>query len=224
MACRCRRSWNRNGRNSTPCPPHPLCGAMHDGGELAREVSIRLAARMPVQQRLAGVDRQCANQTDAIERPQVAGPNLPVRETPLGRGGLPGWVRHRGCHFAHQRERSCVHHIPRPNFTESVALSAAASTRGWRDGDEVVLKQDMELEVLQTKGRLAHDVDRNPFRGTPSLRYLIEGTTTVLQFRAGRTWLIPQRKIRVGLSISSNTSVSEAASWLDRLEDALVLA
>ena len=90
--------------------------------------------------------------------------------------------------------------------------------------DEVVLKQNMELEILQTKGKLANDLDRSRFRGTPSLRYLVEGTTTAFQFRAGRTWLIPQRKISVVLSILSNTSVSEAATWLDRLEDALVSA
>jgi hypothetical protein len=108
-------------------------------------------------------------------------------------------------------------------ITESALLSAAVSTRGWRDADELVLKQDMELALLQTKGKLAKDLDRSQFRGTLSLRYLIEGTTTVWQFRAGRTWLIPERKINAIVSIFSNTSVSEAATWLDRLEDALVL-
>jgi hypothetical protein len=126
--------------------------------------------------------------------------------------------------ISHIRENDPAYTIYRAQITESAALSAAVSTRGWRDADEVVLKQDMELEVLQTKGKLANDLDRSLFRGTPSLRYVIEGTTTVLQFRAGRTWLIPQRKISVVLSISSNTSVSEAATWLDRMEDALVLA
>jgi len=126
--------------------------------------------------------------------------------------------------ISHIREDDPAYTIYRAQISESAVLSAAVSTRGWRDADEVVLKQDMELALLQTKGRLANDLDRSRFRETPSLRYVIEGTTTALQFRAGRTWLIPQRKINVVLSIFSNTSVSEAATWLDRMEDALVLA
>jgi hypothetical protein len=125
--------------------------------------------------------------------------------------------------ISHIRENDPAYAIYRAQITESAALSGAVSTRGWRDADEAVLKQDMELDLLQTKGKLANDPDRNLFRGTPSLRYAIAGTTAVLPFRAGRTWLIPPRKINVFLSISSNTSVSEAATWLDRLEDALVL-
>ena len=126
--------------------------------------------------------------------------------------------------ISHISDNDPAYTIYRAQITESVALSAAVSTRGWRDADDLVLKQDAELAVLQTKGKLANAPDRSPFRGTPSLRYLIEGTTTALQFRAGRTWLIPERKISIVLSILSNTSVSEAATWLDRLEDALVLA
>jgi hypothetical protein len=134
-----------------------------------------------------------------------------------------------GCPVGFDSEVAISHIRPaytiyRAQITESAALSAAVSTRGWRDADEVVLKQDMELGVLQTKGKLANELDHSLFLGTPSLRYVIEGTTTVLQFRAGRTWLIPQRKINVVLSISSNTSVSEAVTWLDRLEGALVLS
>ena len=126
--------------------------------------------------------------------------------------------------ISHLRENDPAYTIHRAQITESAALSGAVSTRGWREADDLVLKQDMELDVLQTKGRLANDPDRSPFRGTPSLRYAVEGTTAALPFRAGRTWLIPQRKINVCLSISSTASVAEAATWLDRLEDALVLA
>jgi hypothetical protein len=126
--------------------------------------------------------------------------------------------------ISHIRESDPAYTIYRAQICESAVLSAAVSTRGWRDANELVLKQDMELGLLQTKGKLANDLERSRFRGTPSLRYVIEGTTTALQFRAGRTWLIPQRKINVALSILSNTSVSEAATWLDRMEAALVLA
>jgi len=126
--------------------------------------------------------------------------------------------------ISHIREDDPAYTIYRAQISESAVLSAAVSTRGWRDADEVVLKQDMELALLQTKGKLANDLDRSRFRETPSLRYVIEGTTTALQFRAGRTWLIPQRKINVVLSIFSNTSVFEAATWLERMEEALVQA
>jgi hypothetical protein len=136
-----------------------------------------------------------------------------------------------GCPVGFDTEVAISHVRPNPAYTiysaqitESAVLSAGVSTRGWRDAEELVLKQNMELDVLQTKGKLVKELDRSRFRGTPSLRYAVEGTTTVLQFRAGRTWLIPERKINVVISIFSNTSVSEAATWLDRLEDALVLA
>src|SRR5205807_2467079 len=63
----------------------------------------------------------------------------------------------------------------RARITETAYLAASISTRGWRDPEDVVLRQNMELDLLQAKGKLVNDPDRSAFRGSPSLRYLIEG-------------------------------------------------
>ncbi len=42
-------------------------------------------------------------------------------------------------------------------------------------------------------------------------------------FRAGRTWLIPQRNIQAYVSVWSTAAATEATAWLDHMEAALVL-
>jgi len=126
--------------------------------------------------------------------------------------------------ISHIGDRIPAYATYRAQISASAALSGFVGSRGWQDADEAIFKQEMELALLQTKGKLSREPDRSSFRGSPSVRYLVEGTSAGFRFRADRSWLIPQRKIHVLLSISSNASAAEAGTWLDHIEEAMVLA